>query len=325
MNKTTKMTPKKRFAAVVPLLLACCHTPAFGQQPGEAANPTDQPVAVSPDAGAADQDQAKIREAIASYVDAFNQADAKALAMHFSAAGELVTTAGNTLRGHSELESGLTEYFKQSPQAKLELIDTRVNLISPSVAIESGYARVLVPEQAPSESQYEAVHVKTDQGWKIDRSKDLEVSDESQTDREQLQPLAWMIGTWVDQGEQSAVQTTARWTKNGHFIVRSFKVFNDGNVGFEGTEVIGWDASNEMFRSWTFDSDGGFSVGRWSVLGNRWSVDTLTVLSDGTKASATHLYDVIDQDSFEFSSIGRQVDGELVRSIPPVHIVRVSE
>jgi hypothetical protein len=226
------------------------------------------------------------------------------------------------MRGRAELEAGFGVFFEASPQAKLELIGTRIDQISPGVAIESGIARVIMPEGEPSETVYEAVHRKTDQGWKIDRSRDDESSQPTFSNREQLQGLNWMIGTWVDEGDRSTIKTTSRWTKNGNFIVRSFKVSSEDGVGFEGTQIIGWDAYQKTIRSWTFDSDGGFAVGRWTGEDGRWTVQSLSVLNDGRRGSSTNIYDVIDDDVIQYSSIGRQVDGELLPSIRPVRVVR---
>lgn len=278
--------------------------------------------ASQPSNAVTNEDVAAIRTAIDSYVKAFNAADAKALAEHFTEEGELATPSGSTMRGRSELAAGFTSFFEESPQAKLELVSTHIDQISPGVAIESGIARVIVPEEGPSETVYEAVHVKTDQGWKIDRSRDDESSQSTFSNHEQLDGLGWMIGTWVDQGDASTIKTTSRWTKNGNFIIRSFKVNSDEGIDFEGTQIVGWDPYAETIRSWTFDSDGGFAVGRWSVDGSRWTVRSLSVLNDGRRGSATHLYDVIGDDAIEFSSIGRQVDGELLPSIKPVRVVR---
>ena len=92
---------------------------------------------------------------------------------------------------------------------------------------------------------------------------------------------------------------------------------------FEGTQVIGWDPHASTFRSWVFDSDGGFGVGRWFGEGDRWMVRKLNILPDGSRATATNIYNVIDENTVQFRSIGRQVDGELMPNIEPVTMSRV--
>ncbi|MGI9473911.1 MAG: YybH family protein [Rubripirellula sp.] len=272
-----------------------------------------------------DEDESAIRAAIKSYVDAFNQGDAKALASHWGPQGELVTPGGNTLTGQAQLAEEFKAYFDESPNAKLELAGTSIEFISPSVAVESGIARVLAPEQPPSESEYEAVHVKSGGKWKIDSTREQSVPEPPPSHYDQLQALEWMIGTWVDEDETGAVETTCRWTTNSNFIVRSFKVFVEGRVDFEGTQVIGWDPHSEAIRSWMFDSDGGFGAGRWSGGDGQWSVQMLNVLPDGRRGSSTNIYDLVDANTIQFRAIGRQVDGELLPSIKPIRVVRAQQ
>ncbi|PQO33832.1 YybH family protein [Blastopirellula marina] len=277
----------------------------------------------SPDEIVLNEDETAIFKAIDSYTEAFNKGDAKALAGHWTEDGEYVAPSGKVSKGKAALETEFAAYFQESPGAKLELRDTQVKLISPRVASEKGIATVLVADQDPSETTYEAIHVKTSDGWRIDSIKEDLAPEPPPTHFEQLQALQWMIGTWVDNSaENASIETTGRWTTNNNFIVRTFRVFIQDRVDFEGTQVIGWDPSIGAIRSWTFDSDGGFGVGRWSNNGNRWMVQTLSVLPDGRRASSTNVYDVLDENTVEFHSIGRQVDGQLLPNIETLTIVR---
>ncbi|QDU77456.1 hypothetical protein Pan97_45260 [Bremerella volcania] len=272
------------------------------------------------------EDEAAILAAVDSYAATFNKGDAKALAEHWTENGEFVTPAGDVLKGRKALEDDFAAYFKDKAGAKLELVQTQIKMLSPHVASETGIARVILEGEEPSETMYEAIHVKTAEGWRIDTVKEDAVPEAAPTHYEQLQALQWMIGTWVDDAQEGVtVETTGRWTKNNNFIVRSFRVFVQDQVDFEGTQVVGWDPSAGAIRSWTFDSDGGFGVGRWSNSGNRWTVQALNVLPDGRRGSSTNIYDLLDENTIEFKSIGRQVDGELLPSIDTFTIVRAAE
>lgn len=272
--------------------------------------------------GAMGEEEAAIRKAIDSYVEAFNKADAKALAGHWGEGGELITPSGEVLQGREALEQNFRDYFAETKQAKLELSGTIVEFLSPSVAVESGVARVLVPGEEPSESEYEAVHVKSAGDWKIDSVREQEPPAPPPSHYEQLKDLEWMIGTWVDDAEDASIETSCRWTTNNNFLVRSFRVYVQDRVDFEGTQVIGWDPHAQTIRSWLFDSDGGFGAGRWSGTGNRWTVQSLSVLPDGRRASATNVYDLLDENTVQFRSIGRQVDGELLPNVGPITVRR---
>ena len=100
----------------------------------------------------------------------------KALAALWNAQGQYTMSDGNTVRGRAQLESEFTAYFAETKNAKLELIDTNVEVLSPSVAVETGMARVIVPEGEPGETNYKAIHVKTTEGWRIDSVRDQEAA-----------------------------------------------------------------------------------------------------------------------------------------------------
>ena len=89
-----------------------------------------------------------------------------------------------------------------------------------------------------------------------------------------LEVLDWMVGTWVDAGEDATIVTDCSWTKNRKFLKRSFKVKIDEEVTLEGDQFVGWDPLAGQIRSWTFDSEGGVGEGLWIQDGNRWLVKT---------------------------------------------------
>lgn len=264
-----------------------------------------------------------LRQGLEAYTQAFNAGDAEALANFWAAEGELITADGTLFRGHQALRDCFARYFAEAKAAKLELIAPQIELLSPHVARERGTARVITAEQEPSDTDYEAIYVKAETGWKLDSVREYEVTAAPPSHYEQLQPLEWMVGTWVDDAEDAQIETTCRWTTNQNFLVRSFKVFIQDRIDFEGTQVIGWDASTEQIRSWMFDSDGGFSTGVWNGTDDGWTVHTLSVLPDGRRASSTNIYVLVDENTVEFQSIGRQIDNELLPNIDPLRVIRL--
>jgi uncharacterized protein (TIGR02246 family) len=315
----------KKWKIVLAVALLC-PLPLVAQEGGDD-NSTSTSVVEGSEATATPNDateETAVQAAIASYTAAFNKGDAAALAAHWSEDGRFITPSGQAIQGRKQLESDFAAYFQESKNAKLELNNTVVQILSPSVARETGSARVIVPGQEPSDTEYEAIHIRTSEGWKIDSLQEQLSASPPPSHFDKLQDLEWMIGQWVDADGDATIETTCRWTRNQNFIVRSFKVFVDEQVDFEGTQVIGWDPHAQTIRSWMFDSDGGFGVGRWSRDGNRWSVTALNVLPDGRRASATTMYDVIDANTVRFQAIGRQVDGELLPNIGPLEIARVN-
>jgi hypothetical protein len=71
-----------------------------------------------------------------------------------------------------------------------------------------------------------------------------------------------------------------------------------------------------------FDSEGGFGEGVWRRAGNQWIVDNTSTMSDGSQGSATNIYTVVDENTFTFKSVDRQVNGEPQEDIEEVAVHR---
>ena len=262
-----------------------------------------------------------VRAQIKSYVEAFNKYDAKAVAAHWTESGEFITPGGNQIQGRADLEKEFTAYFAEAKDAKLEIGEPQLQLLSPGVVVEHGAALVVASDREPVETDYEAIHVKTSEGWRMDSVREKEFV-RPQSNYERLQQLEWMIGEWVDADDNATVETSCQWTKNQNFITRSFRVYVEDRVDLEGTQVIGWDASIGKIRSWVFDSEGGFGVGLWSNSGNRWTVQALRVLADGKRGSTTTVTEIVDENTLKVYTVGREVDGELLPNVGPITVVR---
>lgn len=137
-----------------------------------------------------------------------------------------------------------------------------------------------------------------------------------------IEQLAWMVGDWGEQGEDSRISTSCGWTRNQSFLTRSFSVTNNNEVLLEGTQIIGWNAAENQIQSWTFDSEGGHGQGYWTRDGNRWTVKTHFVLSTGERASSLNVFTIVDNDTIHWQSVNRERGGELLPNIEEIIIVR---
>ena len=153
----------------------------------------------------------------------------------------------------------------------------------------------------------------------------LETVTEDVAQNSPLEALNWMVGTWIDEGEDSTIVTECSWTKNRKFLKRLFKVKIDEEVTLEGDQFVGWDPVAGQIRSWTFDSEGGIGEGLWIQDGNRWLVKASFVLADGARASALNVYTHVDDDTIRWQSTNREIAGELQPNISEVTVVRQKE
>jgi uncharacterized protein (TIGR02246 family) len=266
-------------------------------------------------------DLAAIRSSIESYVSAFNRGDARAVAQHWSEQGEWVGPNGERLRGVANIEQEMRTLFAGQRGLRIAVLEPRIRLLTPEVALEEGLVRVSRPGDVPDESAYIAIHVKRAGQWQLESVRETETA-RPPAGGEALQALEWLVGDWVDQSQESTVETSVGWSKNRTFLVYAFKVSSPGTEPLEGTQVIGWDPVAKVIRSWIFDSDGGFGEGVWKHDGTHWLVKTTMLHPDASKASATNVYTPMDANSFQWKSIGRQVNGMFLANIEPVKVVR---
>ncbi len=269
-------------------------------------------------------EEAAIRKMVESYVAAFNNRDAKAVAAHWLP--DAVYTDPDSRKqfvGREAIAKHFVEEFKDIKSAKLTVAVESIRFISTHVALEQGQASVLEPGKDPSKSRYSAIHVKRDGKWLLDR-----VNDEDDTpppsNYDKLKELEWMIGDWVDNDDddETTVEFAGKWAKNQNFLVRTYAVTIRDRLNLSGVQMIGWDPAAKQIRSWAFDSNGGFSEGFWVKKGNSWNITTKETLPDGQKASGVNIITFIDNNNFTWQTIDRQAGGQLLPNISEVPVTR---
>jgi hypothetical protein len=81
------------------------------------------------------------------------------------------------------------------------------------------------------------------------------------------------------------------------------------------TQRIGWDPQTGQFRSWIFDSEGGFAEGRWEKDESAWTIQQSGVLPDGGTASAMALLAPDGKDAFDWTLTYRRVGGDKLADV----------
>ncbi len=272
------------------------------------------------------EDEAAIRKNDEAYVAAYNKHDAKAIAAMWSPEAVYVDPeTGEESVGREQIEKEFADTFADLKDATLEIKVSGIKFMSPNVALESGTARVLRPKEDPDESTYSALYVKRDGKWLLDRVTEEEPPAPPPTSGyDHLKELEWMVGSWIDNDDEdnATIETDCSWTKNKNFMTRSFAIAVGDQIDLSGMQFIGWDAANKQFRSWVFDSDGGFAEGKWTKKGDRWFIQQTGTLPDGRKASEVNIIKRLDNSSFTWQTVQRSVDGDLLPDIDEITIVR---
>jgi uncharacterized protein (TIGR02246 family) len=270
----------------------------------------------------------EIRKLLKAMTDDYNRADAKGLADRFTDAAELFDQDGGVVRGREAIGRRYAEAFGEGPTCKISDTVEAVHFLSPDIASVAGRFQ-LEDEKgtALSSGRYSLIAVRKEDRWRLAELRDIATaSDEAAAKGGPLRDLEWLVGDWVDEGEDGKVASTVRWDEGRKFLVRKYSVQMAGEPSRSGTQWIGWDPQAKQVRSWVFDSDGDFGEGRWTRSDNAWIVKASGITGDGLTTSSTQVIEPINKDSLKLASTDRIVgterlpdieEGVMVRKPPP--------
>jgi uncharacterized protein (TIGR02246 family) len=273
-------------------------------------------------------DEAAIRASGATFIEAYNARDAKKLAALWSPEAVYVDPlTGEETVGRDAIEKVFADAFSDNQDVKLSVEDVSIDFVSPNVAMVRGTAHVTRPGAEPDDSEFTSVRVKQGGQWLIDRVSEVEKEKPLPSSYEHLKELEWMIGSWHDDDPRPSIEieTDCEFTKNKNFITRSFAVAIGSQVNKSGMQFIGWDPVGKQIHSWVFDSDGGFAEGTWTHKGDKWFIKNTGTLPDGARTSGTNIITQLDENSFKWESVNREIDGQLQPNVEPVMVVRKAD
>jgi uncharacterized protein (TIGR02246 family) len=250
-------------------------------------------------------DEAAIRANIAKFVNAYNAGDAKAVAALFTPDGQIEDKEGNVSEGREAIAQTFAKMFEAEPDKDIEVFVDSIRFLGADLAVEKGTTKEASPHEPPEYDRYTVVHVKRDGKWQMVLARDEEGP--ADTAYEHLQPLAWLIGEWVDDDGSTTILSTCRWSKDKNFLLQEFKVKVNGREEMDISQRIGWDPLSKRIRSWVFDSTGGYGESFWTRDGNGWIIKATAVRPDGTTASATNRVIPAGPDAYVWRSMDRVV------------------
>lgn len=247
-----------------------------------------------------------IREQSAKSAADFNAGKVEEFAASFLPNGELIDEDGNVYEGQREIRELAGAFFKKFPGAKLALQIESVRVLG-GVAIEEG-TRTISTQDGSTKSQfrYIAVRAKNGDTWPIASFRDF-LDDAPPTPREMLQPLAWLVGEWVNEGSDGKVAITYRWSEDQNYLLAEFQIDRPEKRASKSSQRIGWDPLTRKIRSWLFDADGGYADGFWTALDGEIVIKSSSVNPDGSTASATMTITPKDKDHFTITGTDRIV------------------
>ena len=340
------MRPKNGIVVASIIATVCCGFFAYGQskdgnkpaanavkkeepakKPAEPVKkPAEAPTSKANAAPAEDtqtQDEKAVRESAETFTRLYNEHDAKGLGALFANKAEVIDENEKVVKGRAAIEQGFADVFKANPEASMQVDVESVRVLTPHLAIEEGTALSKnAPDDIESVSTYVAIHVKIDGKWLLACVRDWAAIGAELTPHDRLLELGWLVGEWVEESADSTVHSVCKWDSNDNFLIQEFKIQVGGNTAMSGTMRVGWDAVKKQFKSWIFDSHGGYSEGLWHRNGDSWVVKSQGSTARGETVSSTSLHRQIDGDTLGWSSIDRIIDGERQDDIDEIVIKR---
>jgi len=250
-----------------------------------------------------------VKKAELATIEAFNKGDAAALAALFAEKGELVDENGNVFAGREQITGLFKAFFERFPKAQLQMEVTGVRTVGDSLAIEEGVRLITVPDSdVAAQIRYAAVRDKVGDSWPIASYSEF-ADDPAPTPAEMLSAVSFLVGDWIDESPEGKTTINYRWEDDGNFLLGDYTLAVAGMPESRSHQRIGWDPLEGVIRSWTFDSDGGYSTGEWVATEAGWVIKSDATMPDGTTGSATVTVTPTDADHFIVRSSDRIIGG----------------
>jgi uncharacterized protein (TIGR02246 family) len=284
--------------------------------------PARRAVAAQEGRAEAKGDEEAVRKAGVAYVEAMNKGDHDALMAMWAADADYIDEAGKRTHGRDAISA----LFKKSlPELKGTRVSGKshsIKFLRPEVALEDGTLEYASPDGAKETNRFAVIWTKTGDKWVISSARDLpsEVEDVPSMAYPQLKGLEWLVGEWEDDGNKSDVKMTCRWAPNKTFLLMDYEVKREGADPMTVSQRVGWDPLNGLVRSWVFDSTGGFGEAYWQRDGKQWVAGASGVLPDGGAGGQTNVLEVVDDNTFVWRSVDRDVDDQ---PLPDVEVKMV--
>jgi uncharacterized protein (TIGR02246 family) len=267
-------------------------------------------------------DAKAIADLVAAFAKAFNGGDATAAAATFAEDALVVDEYGERTEGRAAIRAQLAASFAGNPRSTIEIKVNSLRFLGPDTALEEGQTTITPADIAavPEITRFTVVYIKKNGQWLQSAVRDETRHDLSPHDR--LKELEWLVGEWINESQDAVVNTTCKWSDDGNFLIREFTMKTQGQPVLSGTQRIGWDAVKRQFKTWIFDSQGGFGDGYWTKDGDRWLIKAEGVRQDGKPASATNIITRMGRDRIGWQSVDRTLGGTAVPGIDEFTLVR---
>jgi uncharacterized protein (TIGR02246 family) len=263
------------------------------------------------DSSANGADDKALRAACEAYVKAVNSGDVGAIVKFWTEDADYVNDAGETFKGRAALGKLFKDNLPALKGKKFGFQTKSLRMIAPGVAVEDGIGEMTGEEQDENHpvTRYTAVWVRSGDNWLISSVRDLGDLPADEKGSAPLKQLSWLLGDWQSTDSAADVSMNCTPALDGKFLKQKYDVKAKNGEQFSVVTLIGWDPVDGIIHSWFFDSRGGFGEGAWIRDGNSWKISANGVVSDGRRGASTNVWKFTDNNTIEWLSKDRQLDG----------------
>ncbi|MEM8954282.1 MAG: SgcJ/EcaC family oxidoreductase [Verrucomicrobiota bacterium] len=270
-----------------------------------------------------------ITATIAEYTSAYNDQDIDRLAVHWSEDSVVNTADGKSISGREAIVAALQEVFANSPEAKLIVSVDSIESTDTETASAMGWAFTSAAGTQPVLAKYKADFQKGKNGWQLSAFTNENPSADPMpvpNPSDQMKPLAWLIGTWIDQATDSTITYYTTWGPGGKHLLRSFAEESADGIKNAGHEIIEWNEQDRSFTSLTFDASDTVTRAVWTPEGeSTWTRSSTATLKNGKKATATQRIRKVDDNSYRFDIIDQTIDGKALPDAIEITVTRIDQ
>ncbi len=214
--------------------------------------------------------QKGVAAAVQKFEQAFEQRDAKALAVLFTEEGEYVDAEGVVFHGRQVIANEFAAAFQVLPPGSMKIEVLSIRPVAQGVLVEDGVS-TFVPKDpgTSSKTRFTATHVRQADGTWL-RASVRELSAGDATPQEHLKALSWLLGAWRQESDSGKVDTEWKLSEDKSFLIGHFHSEQPGpNLSRERTAWAGMrNAGSSSRGSSRRQVDSPRATGRWMPGGN---------------------------------------------------------
>jgi uncharacterized protein (TIGR02246 family) len=268
---------------------------------------TAQQAAVPTDSGAAE-----LAATIDQYAADYNAGDLDRVMSHWAENADFVDIRSRFHEGRDLISALFRRGFADNPGRTIRFESVSRKFLAPDVAVDDGILELTAADGEKNRGRYTVVWTKVDGKWLIRSARDIPLAEEEATEEPQTAPLEelnWLVGKWQAKSEKYDITLDCDWQLDKNFLVQTFHVKSNED-DFRVVTYIGFDPDEARFRSWFFDSRGGFGGGVWTRRDSLFKAAIVSVLPDGQVGSSVMTWEQKDDNTLTWQSVEREVNGE---------------